>query len=94
MLEQNINVPDALTRPLRFGDPEQIAALKIIEKDIKEKEEVERLMLGGTLKNYQVTVSFSGDAEFVVQATCKRKARELAQESLGEEIKQRRHRSR
>jgi len=44
MLEQNINVPDVLTRPLKFGDPEQIAALKIIEKEIEEKEETERMI--------------------------------------------------
>jgi hypothetical protein len=35
MIEEIITVPDVLMAPLRFGDPEQIATLHMIEREIE-----------------------------------------------------------
>ncbi len=72
----------ALVRPLRFGDPDQIAALKIIETEIEEKEEYEKKLKEGTIKRYRVNISFSGETEVFVDASSINEAEEIAQEEM------------
>ena len=71
-----------LMRPLRFGDPDQIAALKIIETEIEEKEEYEKKLKEGTIKRYRVNISFSGETEVFVDASSIKEAEEIAQEDM------------
>ena len=72
----------AFMRPLRFGDPEQIAALKIIEIEIEEKEEYEKKLIEGTIKRYRVNISFSGETEVFVDASSIQEAEGIAQEEM------------
>ena len=72
----------ALMRPLRFGDPEQIAALKIIEMEIEKKEEYEKQLKEGTIKRYRVNISFSGETEVFVDASSINEAEEIAHEEM------------
>ena len=72
----------ALVRPLIFGDPEQIAALKIIEMEIEKKEEYEKKLKEGTIKRYRVNISFSGETEVFVDASSIKEAEEIAQEEM------------
>ena len=53
-----MTIPEPLSRPLRFGDPEQIAALKKIEKEIEEKEKYEKQIRDGVIKRCRVEVEF------------------------------------
>ncbi len=80
------NVPEPLKRKLEFGDPEQIAALKKIEKETEEREKYERQVREGLIKTYQIEVEFSGTNEFIVEATSPQEARELADEGMAEEF--------
>ena len=57
----NILEQQALMRPLIFGDPDQIAALKTTEIKIERKEEYDRKLQAGTIKRYHVNISFSGE---------------------------------
>ena len=72
----------ALMRPLKFGDPDQIAALKMIEIAIERKEEHENLLQAGIIKRYRVNISFSGETEVYVDAISTQEAEEIAQEEM------------
>ena len=72
----------ALMGPLKFGDPEQIAALKIIEMEIERKEEYEKTLKEGTIKRYRVDISFSGETEVFVDAISIQEAKDIAEEEM------------
>jgi len=82
MLDRDIIMPKALIGPLKFGDPDQIASLKMIEREIKKKEEYEKKLQEGIIKRYHVSISFSGETEVVVNAESIKKAEEIAQEEM------------
>lgn len=65
-------VPEALTcRPLKFGDKDQIKALRDIDREASEGENL-----------YTVTVSFSGDFTVNVRADSEEEAIEVARKEV------------
>ena len=77
-----IIMPKALKEPLKFGDPDQIASLKMIEREIIKKEEYEKKLQEGIIKRYHVSISFSGETEVLVNAESIKKAEEIAEEEM------------
>ena len=82
MLDRDIIMPKALKEPLKFGDPDQIASLKMIEREIIKKEEYEKKLREGIIKQYHVSISFSGETEVLVNAESIKKAEEIAEEEM------------
>ena len=82
MLSTDVPLPNSLKRPLVFGDTEQIADLKKIERQIEEQEEHTRTIKEGELKLFNVTVSYSVDARVEVWAVDKKEAEEIAQDEV------------
>ena len=69
-------LPEALKRSLKFGDPEQIKALNALECRIDEMEIAEK----GELKYFKVSVEFIAEYDVDVMAKSKADAEEKAQE--------------
>jgi len=82
MLNRDIIMPKVLKEPLKFGDPEQIASLKMIEREIIKKEEYAKKLQEGIIKRYHVSISFSGETEVFVNAESIKKAEEIAEEEM------------
>ena len=82
MLNRDIIIPKALTGPLKFGDPEQIAALNMIEREIIKKEEYAKKLQEGIIKQYHVSISFSGETEVLVNARSIQEVEEIAEEEM------------
>ena len=87
MLDRDIIMQKALMGPLKFGDPEQIAALNMIEREILKKEEYAKMLREGVIKRYHVRISFSGETEVFVNARSIQEAEEIAEEEMGVEVK-------
>ena len=77
-----IIMPKALKEPLKFGDSDQIASLKMIEREIIKKEEYEKKLREGIITRYHVSISFSGETEVLVNAESIKKAEEIAEEEM------------
>ncbi|MCK9325019.1 MAG: hypothetical protein M0P69_05945 [Bacteroidales bacterium] len=71
-------LPAALKRPLVFGDPEQIAALRELEPIVRRIEEREAAIAAGKLRKWRVCVERVQTDEVTVEATCQDEAEELA----------------
>ena len=82
MIDGDIIIPKTLMGPLKFGDPEQIAALNMIEREILKKEEYAKMLREGVIKRYHVRISFSGETEVFVTAGSIREAKEIAEEEM------------
>lgn len=75
-METQIEIPKALRGRLEFGNAEQIAAVKILERKEAEAEEERRKIASGELRKYEVEIELSG----TVLASSKQEAERMAQE--------------
>ena len=73
-------LPEALKRSLKFGDPEQIKALNALECRIDEMEIAEK----GKLKYFKVSIELIAEYDVEVMATSKADAENKAQEKAEE----------
>jgi len=79
-MEPGIEIPEVLKKRLVFGDPNQIAALKSIKRQIEEQEERTRLLKEGEVQRYCVEISYFGSTDVEVWATTESEAIEVAEE--------------
>jgi len=68
----------ALKEPLQFGNRAQIEALRVIRKQVAEQEKRTKDIKRGLLKEYFVTIKFTGETTARVWATSKGEAEDLA----------------
>ena len=73
-------LPEALKRPLKFGDPEQIKALENLEHRINEMAIAEE----GEFKYFKVSIELIAEYDVEVMAKSKADAEEKAQEKAEE----------
>ena len=73
-------LPEALKRPLKFGDLEQIQALNALGCRINEMDKRKEATKNGDLKYFKVTVELTGEYEVEVLAKNKAEAELLADE--------------
>ncbi len=69
-------------RPLVFGDTEQIAEYKKINREAASEEERERERAAGNLKTYTVHIDIEGSCDVEVEAVDEAEAKELALEEI------------
>lgn len=74
-----------LGRPLTFGDPEQIAAIKKEQEEITEQEELSGIKIEGKTKNYNVKIYFNAYSIIKIKAINKEQAVEIAEKLVDEE---------
>lgn len=74
-----METPAALKQPLQFGNLDQIEALRVIRKQVAEQEERTREIKEGLLKEYFVTIEFTGRTTARVWATSKDEAEDIAE---------------
>jgi len=70
--------PIALKQPLQFGNRAQIEALRVIRKQVAEQEKRTKDLKEGLLKEYFVTIEFTGETTVRVWATSKDEAEDIA----------------
>lgn len=73
-------LPIALRKPLVFGNREQIDALYALETDINIMETEQAKIAGGTLKYFEVCITYSGEQYIKVLAVDEADARKKARE--------------
>lgn len=77
-----LTAEDVLLKPLEFGNPEQIKALRILRAKVKTQEERARAIKDGILKKYDVTVCYSGKETVEVWGTSEQEACEIGREKI------------
>jgi hypothetical protein len=83
-LIDGFEVPACLKRRLVFGDVEQIEALKRLELEIEKEEREQSNIDEGNLKEYDVTIQFSGEATIRVWAESEKDAEKMARDDPGD----------
>jgi len=71
-------LPECLKRPLKFGDDEQIHALRQITAEIKRNEEHNQKVKEGILKKYRVIVALASTVDMEICAVDEKDARSIA----------------
>lgn len=85
VVEDNMNIPHSLKRPLQFGDTDQIEALNEIEREIAAQEELTNKALSGELSQYTVYITYEGVARKEVWASSREQAAEIARKGTDDE---------
>lgn len=78
------NIPDCLKRPIKFGDREQIDALERIGSEIEDKEDYDRRIESGELKQFDIRARFEGEYNFTIYAENKEAAKKLSEKKSSE----------
>ena len=78
----SIPFPPCLQKPLLFGDPDQIDAIKLRRREILKRQEREEKIRAGLIHLYEVEITLSGTAYIKIHAVDETHAENAAREML------------
>lgn len=81
-------LPPELQRPLKFGDPEQIRALRLIDEQLAAQgagDDIKTKLAEGKFKKYRVTFRIENMVDVVVYATSAKMAANKAEFEMDDE---------